>query len=703
MEDQDMGEDFSVEILSNRLGEAWPSLATQLGFDDAECQSIIVAHEGRVSRQAHYMLQAWIERNGGTLEMSTLIEALKEIRRPDFLRELGVEILDNETILRVAQKQKVQESWPELALYLGFNIEDCQNIQKSFPRRREQARQMLAHWRVKFNGANPLETLAKALQAVDIEVANELGTLQRIPPCTTLNCGNSDPVKFRRYFSQDGKSQLLGICCTMCGQEWLQDRFLFHPDTDKTRPRIRLYGVVLKKQLKVAMDTNPAFLVMGSRKKIDLDNALDILKVGDHITWQRPYILWHHAIVTGVDKENGLLKVIHWNKMKWSCGTTQIMETDISLGDQWGANELYQIEYGEEMTKANPIELVNARAKSRLRDTGYELLGDNCEAFASYCKIGVMESCQTMWVYNKVKTIVFETLVNAVKGVVKGYFVAAKEYVKAGSKAFLQQDGTVSVEEGLKAVGEVGSAELFERLCKGTDVVGAGIVIVIEGVACVWNLGECYQQREKGDLSMREFVKTATQLVVDALCAAGLAVSLGVAGHAGGAALGAAAVTFTIPGIGTAIGGFIGSIVGGAVGSLVGRAFGSFIGAPIGHCLARQIGTDDSAVRIEELLPGDQIVSYGNLLHPRHHAIVVSRSRDQSKVRVVHSTYGKGVVEEEVDFIEPVYKVIYREQNCFPPEKVIERARSKIVDDAYTYSLVWNNCKHFAQWCKLKE
>ena len=34
---------------------------------------------------------------------------------------------------------------------------------------------MLANWRVKFNGANPLETLAKALQAVDIEVANELG------------------------------------------------------------------------------------------------------------------------------------------------------------------------------------------------------------------------------------------------------------------------------------------------------------------------------------------------------------------------------------------------------------------------------------------------------------------------------------------------------------------------------------------------
>ena len=488
----------------------------------------------------------------------------------------------------------------------------------------------------------------------------------------------------------------------MCGQEWLQDRFLFHPDTDKTRPRIRLYGVVLKKQLKVTMDTNPAFMVKGSRKKIDLDNALDILEVGDHITWQRPYIIWHHAIVSGVDKENGLLKVIHWNNVSRG-SSPQIMEEDISLGDQSGANELYQIEYGEEMTKANPIELVIARAKSRLGNTGYKALGDNCEALGTYCKIGVMESCQTMWVYNKVKTIVTETLVNVVKGVVKGGCVVAKEYVKAGSKASLQQVGSVSVEEGLKAVGKVGGAELFERLCKGTDVVGAGVVIVFEGVVCVWELKEYYQKREKGGLSMSEFVKTATQRVVEALCGAGLAVSLGLAGQAGGAALGAAAGTFIIPGIGTAIGGFIVSIVGGVVGSFGGRAIGSLIGAPIGRCLARQIGTDDSAVRIEELLPGDQIVSYGNLLHPRHHAIVVSRTQDQSKVRVVHSTYGKGVVEEEVDFIEPVYKVIYHEQKCVPPEKVIERARSKIVDDAYTYSLVWNICKHFAQWCKLKE
>ncbi|XP_071799034.1 uncharacterized protein [Asterias amurensis] len=700
-----MDKDFPVEILSNRLGEAWPSLATQLGFDDAECQSIIVAQEGRISRQAHYMLQAWIERHGGTLKMSTLIEALKEIRRPDLLRDLGVEFLDNETIKKVAQK--VGTSWPELALYLGFDIEDCLNIQKCFPRKGEQARQMLANWRLKFNGANPLETLSKALQAVNVELANELGTLQRIPPCTTLNCGNSDPVKFRRYFSQDGQSQLLGICCTMCGQEWLQDRFLFHPDTDKTRPRIRLYGVVLKKQLMVVMEMNPAFQVKSSRRKIDLDYALDVLKVGDHITWQRPYILWHHAIVSGVDKGNGRLKVLHWTKMRWSCGTTQIMETDISLRDQWGANELYKIEYGQEMTKTNPVELVIARAKSRLGDNGYELLGDNCEAFASYCKSGVVESCQAVWFYNKVKTIVEETLVNALKSVVKGGCVVAKEYVKAGSKAFLQQVETVSIEEGLKAAGEVGGAELFERLCKGTDVVGAGIVIVIEGVACVWNLGEYYQKREKGDLSRSEFVKTATQRVAEALCGAGLAISLGLGGQAVGAGMGAVAGTLILPGLGTAIGGFIGGIVGGVVtgvvGSLVGRAFGSFIGAPIGRCLARQIGADDSAVRIEELLPGDQIVFYGNLLHPRHHAIVVSRTRDQSKVRVVHSTYSNGVIEEEVDFIEPVYKVIYREQNCFPPEKVIERARSKIVDDAYTYSLVWNNCKHFAQWCKLKE
>ena len=470
---------------------------------------------------------------------------------------------------------------------------------------------------------------------------------------------------------------------------------MFHPDVDNTRQVVKLGGVVLKKQLKVPTESNPAFQVKGSRTEINkLDFVGDYLKVGDHITWHRPYVIWHHAIVS--DIEGGRVKVIHWNKMKWGCGSKQIMENWVDLKTEEG--QLYRINYKEEITKVNTSELVLARARSRIGDTGYGLFSDNCEAFASYCKLGVSESCQVCWLYQKCKTVLNETVVNFAKSTMKAGCVFAKEYFKTGTQEFIKQVGTVSLEEGASAMGRVGLAETFERLGHGTDVVGAGFVLVFEGVACVWDLGKVYEKRRMSGISRKDFIKTATQRVSEALCGAGLAIGLGM----GGQALGAAVGTIIFPGLGTAAGAFIGSIVGGVIGSIGGRAVGSLIGPHIGRALTSAIGTDDQAVRIEDIKPGDQVVFYGNLFHPRHHAIVVACDQANRKVKVVHNTYSNGVVEENVDFADPVFRLMYNKKDCYPPDEVISKARSKIGDDSYTYSLATNNCKDFARWCKLK-
>ena len=76
-------------------------------------------------------------------------------------------------IKRVASK--LGGSWPELALYLSFDIEECQAIKGAFPRNREQAGQMLAHWRKKFSGDNPVEYLTRALMAMDLDLTQEIG------------------------------------------------------------------------------------------------------------------------------------------------------------------------------------------------------------------------------------------------------------------------------------------------------------------------------------------------------------------------------------------------------------------------------------------------------------------------------------------------------------------------------------------------
>jgi len=38
---------------------------------------------------------------------------------------------------------------------------------------------------------------------------------------------------------------------------------------------------------------------------------------------------------------------------------------------------------------------------------------------------------------------------------------------------------------------------------------------------------------------------------------------------------------------------------------------------------------------------------------------------------------------------------------CFPPEETVARARSRLGENRY--NLVFNNCEHFARWCKYGE
>ncbi|XP_033639638.1 uncharacterized protein LOC117300069 [Asterias rubens] len=599
----------------------------------------------------------------------------------------GVDVLDNKTIEKVARK--VGKRLLDLAEQLQAKIvvkDVSDSLDDPIPSF-GQALQTLDAWRQTFNRLNLVETLWKAALAVGIDLSQELEPLQQNPLCP---CGNNESLKFRRYFGYSPNEQypLIGICCVPCGQEWLEDKYLFHPDLNNTRPSIEVYGTTLKKQLKVPVEKSPIFPENGFRQEIGLS---DVLKVGDHIAWERPYYIWHHAIVSAVNKvSSGVISVIHWNKVNWGCCLKQIMEEEICLDDQKGT--LHRHEYGEEMTNANPTELVMARAKCRVGDNGYSVANDNCESFASHCKIGVAESSQKKWFCEKVKEVA-EQSIKAITGHVLVHIGDI-----AGNVGNLAE--WELVEQVANAHSEVGIS-LEESLARlSLNKTEAYIIIAMAGFACVLDLSESYKQRKQDKLSLKDFAQIVTLKVSAALVGAGLAVYLGRGGVEGPAD----GWTFQFPGLGMSIGGFIGWFVGDSISKTAVKSAGSFIGPPIGRAIARAIGgTDDRDVRIVDLYPGDQIVVFANLLHPRHHAIVVSCNQESKKVMVIHSTYEKGIVEEEVDFRDPVYRVIYNDQDCYPPDRVITRARSKSVHGVYEYSLVLNNCKHFAQWCKLKK
>jgi len=49
----------------------------------------------------------------------------------------------------------------------------------------------------------------------------------------------------------------------------------------------------------------------------------------------------------------------------------------------------------------------------------------------------------------------------------------------------------------------------------------------------------------------------------------------------------------------------------------------------------------------------------------------------------------------------PVFVIDFPSENCFPPEEVINRANMRL--DKKDYDLFFNNCDHFATWCKIGE
>ncbi|MEB3312110.1 MAG: lecithin retinol acyltransferase family protein [Snowella sp.] len=97
---------------------------------------------------------------------------------------------------------------------------------------------------------------------------------------------------------------------------------------------------------------------------------------------------------------------------------------------------------------------------------------------------------------------------------------------------------------------------------------------------------------------------------------------------------------------------------------------------------------------------GDQIYVYRELWNLEgvyeHHGI------DCGDGTVIHYRKPSETVERTSWDIfsrhKPVFQKHYHNQFCFLPEIVVERAQSRLGEQKY--NLLFNNCEHFANWCK---
>ena len=113
---------------------------------------------------------------------------------------------------------------------------------------------------------------------------------------------------------------------------------------------------------------------------------------GDHIRVKRG-LYWHH----GIDCGDG--QVIHYTGEPFRRSRGLVERTDLETFARGGNVEI--IAYKQ---CAMP-EIVVRRAESRLNESSYDLLDNNCEHFARWCKTGWHESRQVRRVLRVVKVL----------------------------------------------------------------------------------------------------------------------------------------------------------------------------------------------------------------------------------------------------------------------------------------------------------
>jgi hypothetical protein len=84
------------------------------------------------------------------------------------------------------------------------------------------------------------------------------------------------------------------------------------------------------------------------------------------------------------------------------------------------------------------------------------------------------------------------------------------------------------------------------------------------------------------------------------------------------------------------------------------------------------------------------------------HCIVQWYDEETNRINIIHNTEEDGITQDWVDFVEPVYKVIYEENLvCYTPDEVWTRAVSMLGENKYNSETF--NSKHFAQLCAKKQ
>lgn len=171
------------------------------------------------------------------------------------------------------------------------------------------------------------------------------------------------------------------------------------------------------------MDTNQGtYAYTGNNNQkckvpIALVSSLSQLQKGDHIANKRlGGLYWHHAVVDHVEIEKGIFIVLEYSNSakeflrgisssSENVGIAQVVRGECQLQDG-----LYLIKHKDCLS----AEKVVLRARERLGENQYDLLENNCEHFAMWCKTGIKSSEQVKNLLETIEKNLFEEIVKNV-------------------------------------------------------------------------------------------------------------------------------------------------------------------------------------------------------------------------------------------------------------------------------------------------
>ncbi len=375
-----------------------------------------------------------------------------------------------------------------------------------------------------------------------------------------------------------------------------------------------------------------AFQVQAKKKRVDKHTRMECyFAPGSVAAWYRPAkSIWHYAIV--VTAMGSDLKVIHNDGFG-------VVEDDIDVTDNEKApGDMYAMEYGEKLLRENPVTLVLARARARLEDKTYNILNDNCETFVSYCKMGINKSMQVNYCLRKAAEAGGEALVGGLREAVKTAVT-----VKTGATV---------------AVSKIEEMEYDRSLGVAADIVGAGLLFLIEAISTGTAIKKFHNKRKAGDFDRQKLIAESVERTLEALTGAGACEGFGVLGGFlfRQIPVGGEIAIFGAPVVGSVLAGLIGSAGGKAVGDKIGQLLGKFI--------ATHFRNDTAIHDLADLHEGDHVVVSRHLFHQGEHVIILETDPNNRRLHVIHKRHRHGgVLEDWLDVDLPVYRVTWSEKN----------------------------------------